>query len=139
MYFQSVPSQLCQTGDDCFHGNEVHSLLIPFSKELMKVKKVSNLSRYMCHIDTVLGKLPPRKVPNGKFPPIIVPPGKSPLGKFPLRIFPTISLIVFLHLALPTLMGGRVYIYILPGGKFLVSLERLNVPTWEEIGIIGVN
>ena len=94
----------------------------------------------MCHIDTVLGKLPPGKFPNGKFPPIILPPGKIPLGKFSLRIFPTISLIVFLHLELPTLMGGRVYMYILlPGGKFLISLEQLNVPTWEKIGIIDVN
>ena len=34
---------------DCFYGCEVHSLLIPFSKESMKVIKVSNLNRYMSH------------------------------------------------------------------------------------------
>ena len=41
-YVSQSFKSFCQTGDNFFYGSEVHSLLIPFSKESMKVKKASN-------------------------------------------------------------------------------------------------
>ena len=38
-----IISQL-STGDDFFHGGEVHSLLIPSSEESMKIKKYQILT-----------------------------------------------------------------------------------------------
>ena len=42
-YHGHLRSFVEKVGDDCFFGSEVHSLLISFSKEKMKVKKLSNL------------------------------------------------------------------------------------------------
>ena len=50
----SYHSRLCRIGDDFFGGSEIHSLIIPFSKESMRVKKSikSQPVGYMCHIGT---------------------------------------------------------------------------------------
>ena len=48
----TILQNLCEIGDDFFYGSKVHSLLIPFSKESMKVKKVSNFN--LCHADTCI-------------------------------------------------------------------------------------
>ena len=93
----------------------------------------------------VLGKFPPGKSVPGEFPPGKLPPGKFPPRKFSPGIFPLTSLFVFLHLiSLNTSSSkgrwevgelggggeGSVYInIILPGRKFLISPELLNVPT----------
>ena len=44
----------CQTGGDCFYDSEVQSLLIPFSKESMKVKKVSKCHEIRNELDTII-------------------------------------------------------------------------------------
>ena len=64
----------------------------------------------------VLGKLFPGKFPPGKFPPIKLPsikflPGKFSSRKFATGLFPSMSLIIFIHLTPTSINGGRVYMY----------------------------
>ena len=50
----TILQNICEIGDDFFYGSKVHSLLIPSSKESMKVKESIKYQpvRCMCRVDT---------------------------------------------------------------------------------------
>ena len=78
-------------------------------------------------LENILGE----KFPREKLPPWKISPGKIPTHKFPIWNILTHFINCLSSLNTASINGGRVYMYILPVRKILISPGRLRVFSWN--------